>query len=80
MILRYILWAISAYILYKFIFDFIVPLVRTSRQIKRQVNEFQSRMQQQQQQESVQQQSNFTKKETSTSKADDYIDFEEVKN
>ena len=78
MILRYILWALLAYFLYKFIFDFIVPLVRTSRQIKKQVNEFQSRMQQQQQ-EHVQQQNNFSKKESSTSKADDYIDFEEVK-
>jgi len=78
MILRYILWALLAYFLYKFIFDFIVPLVRTSRQIKKQVNEFQSRMQQQQQ-EHVQQQNNFSKKEPSTSKADDYIDFEEVK-
>jgi hypothetical protein len=45
---------------------------------KKQVNEFQSRMQQQQQ-EHVQQQNNFSKKEPSTSKADDYIDFEEVK-
>ena len=77
MIFRYILWALLAYFLYKFIFDFIIPLFRATRHIKKQVNEFQNRMQQQQQEPA--QQNTFTKQTTTPSKAGDYIEFEEVK-
>lgn len=77
MILRYILWLLLAYFLYKFVFEFIVPLLHATRQIKRQANDFHSRMQQQQQE--PMQQSNFTKTGSSSPKEGDYIDFEEVK-
>ena len=75
--ITYILWALLAYFLYKFIFDFIIPLFRTTRHIKKQVNEFQNRMQQQQQDPA--QQKTFTKQTTTSPKAGDYIEFEEVK-
>ena len=38
---QYLLWAFAAYILYNFIFRFVIPLVRVTRQVKKQVREFQ---------------------------------------
>lgn len=85
MILKYFLWALLAYFLYRFIFNFIIPVFRASRDIKKQVNEFKSRMQEQQ---SGYQQADFnqasanahshTAKPTS-SKEGDYIEFEEMR-
>lgn len=77
MIIRYVLWVLLAYFLYKFVFNFILPLFQATRQFKRQVNEFQNNMQQPPK-ETVDE-SNFSKKGSSASKTGDYIDFEEVK-
>ncbi|MET0242590.1 MAG: DUF4834 family protein [Flavitalea sp.] len=35
-----LLWAFVAYLLYNFIFKFVIPLVRVTRQVKRQVRDF----------------------------------------
>jgi hypothetical protein len=65
------------YLLYKLIFDFIVPLYQTTKQVKQKVGEMQQQMnRQQQQQQQFQQQQQ--EKSTKTA-AGDYIDFEEVK-
>lgn len=77
MIIRYVLWVLLAYFLYKFVFNFILPLFQATRQFKRQVNEFQNNMQQTQK-ETVGQPT-FSKNGSPSSKAGDYIDFEEVK-
>ena len=77
MIIRYVIWVLLAYFLYKFVFNFILPLFQATRQFKRQVNEFQNNMQQPPK-ETVDQPS-FSKKGSSSSKTGDYIDFEEVK-
>lgn len=67
------------YLLYKLIFDFIVPVYKASSQMRSKMNE----MNQQQQQYYQQQQSaqTHTEKEKSDIKPakEDYIDFEEVK-
>ena len=60
------------YLLYKLIFDFIVPVARASVQIKSKVNQMNS-----------QQQRNYSNSEASHTKpkpsTEDYIDFEEIK-
>ena len=69
------------YLLYKFIFGLVIPVYRTTRQVKRQMNDMQERFNQQQ---TYQQQSNANTSQTVQSKSkpkndDDYIEFEEVR-
>ena len=77
--MKYVLYAILAYILYQFIFKLVIPVYLASRKIKKGFREMQSRMQEQ-----MQQQQGFTPQPSPTNqapktKAGDYIDFEEVK-
>ena len=77
--MKYVLFAILAYILYQFIFKLVIPVYLASRKIKKGFREMQSRMQEQ-----MQQQQGFTTQTSSSNpapktKAADYIDFEEVK-
>lgn len=77
-----ILWTILAYVLYKFIFRFLLPLFMVSRQMKKQVRQFRDHMEQQQQQHFQQQEAGSASKpnsDASKERAGDYIDFEEVK-
>ena len=53
--LRVILWILLGYFLYKFVFGFLVPVFRVSRQMKRQVRDFQQHMQDAQNQQYKQQ-------------------------
>jgi sortase (surface protein transpeptidase) len=66
------------YLLYKLIFEFIIPIYNTTTQVKQKVNEMQKKMNEQ-----VQPKNNFDTppKQSSTEKPkrDDYIDFEEVR-
>ena len=72
------------YLLYKLIFDFIIPVYQTTKSVKQKMGEMQQKMNEQaQHQQAQQQQANqfsSTAKETSE-KVDkhDYIEFEEVK-
>ena len=77
---RVILLTLLIWFLYNFIFKFVVPVYRTTRQMKDKFREMQSRMQDQ-----AGQQQEFSKTSASapnsSSKAtkEDYIDFEEIK-
>ena len=75
--MKYILYILLGYVLYRFITGFLIPVFRTGKQIKKQFNEMQQGMHDQMQQQSStpppQQQA------TKTSPAGEYIDFEEVK-
>jgi hypothetical protein len=63
------------YLLYKIIFDFIIPVYQTTKQVKKKVSQMQKEMN-----DHIQQSHNNTpKSQPSASKTDDYIDFEEVK-
>jgi hypothetical protein len=67
------------YMLYKLIFDFIIPIYHTTKQVKQKVNEMQRNMNEQANQ---QQRNQFTapaKESSAKPKSDDYIEFEEVK-
>ena len=74
---KYLFWAIGLYILIRFIFNFVIPVYRATRQMKGQMRDFQSRMQQGQ--EGFEQNGNAQKSAKSQSKREDYIDFEEIK-
>lgn len=74
----------ALYLLYKLIFDFIIPVARTTKQVKKQFNEMSNRMQETMKQQQAQQQNNNYSKNTTqvsspSGKNDDYIEFEEVK-
>lgn len=65
------------YLLYKFIFDFIIPVYQSSKKIKKQFGEMQEKMQNDLRNYKNQQAQ--PRQETTPTKEGDYIDFEEVK-
>ena len=70
----------ALYLLYKLIFDFIIPLTKTTKQVKKQFSEMSAQMREKMQQQETQ----FSKTPPANtakprSKQDDYIEFEEVK-
>jgi hypothetical protein len=73
-------YAILIYIVYKLVFDFIVPVSHATKQMKQQFNDVRNNMQQPNEQQQYrhphQQQST---PQQSKGKTDEYIDFEEVK-
>lgn len=75
--IRVILFALLIYFLYRFIFHFLIPVSKVTREMKGKMKEFQNRMQQQQGFQTQPQRP--AKETTSPKKAGDYIDFEEVK-
>ena len=71
------------YLLYKLVFEFIIPVSRASKRMKDQVGEMQEKMRQQQQNEALRKgnvtQASTKTTSTKTPSSNDYIDFEEVK-
>lgn len=75
----FLLW-----LFYKIVFDFIVPVYQSTKQVRRQMSDIQDHMrqqfqqQQQAQQAAEQQQQQRTSQQRATDRGE-YIDFEEVK-
>ena len=65
------------YILYKLIFDFIIPIYQTTKKVKKQFGEMHNKMQEQMNAYNRQQNSQAAEKEEA--KKEDYIDYEEIK-
>ena len=85
MIVRFILFALGIYIIYKVVFDLVIPVFKTTQKIRRQFGDIQQHMQDQMNAQqnghskgSPSQQSS-NRQEPTKSRAGDYIDFEEVK-
>lgn len=74
-IVRILFELLALYLLYKFIFDFIIPIYRTTKQMKGQVKNMQEKMREQEKS----QQMHSTATPTQKAKREDYIDFEEIK-
>ncbi len=76
--IRYILFAFLAWFLYNLVFRFIIPVYRTSKQMRSKFQEMQQQMQ-----EKMQEQQGYkpqaASKTTAPQMNGDYIDFEEVK-
>jgi hypothetical protein len=71
------------YILYKIVFDFIIPVYRASKRMKDQVGQMQQKMQEHQQRQNFPDE-NFVKNDSykdapGKPAAKDYIEFEELK-
>lgn len=69
----------ALYLLYKLIFDFIIPVIRTTKQVKKQFGDMGAQMQEKMNQQQQTTTFNTTKPTTPSKKNDDYIEFEEVK-
>ncbi len=66
------------YFLYKLIFDFIIPLYKSSKQMRGKIHEMHTKMREQQQTQQQKEKQEPPKKQTIISK-DDYLDYEEIK-
>ena len=69
------------YLAYKLIFDFIIPVYRTTKQMKQKMSDLHERMENQHRQNTASTPSpgNTTSKTQSKTAAGDYIDYEEIK-
>ena len=79
-ILRFLFYVFLLYLAFRLVFDFIIPVVRTTRRIRKGFREMHDRMNQNTEQ--YHQQDNYTKQDQSNNNkgsVGEYIDFEEVK-
>lgn len=67
------------YILYKLIFEFIIPIFQTTKQVKKQFGEMQNKMKEQMNTMNKQQASPKAPTANPVPRSDEYIDYEEVK-
>jgi hypothetical protein len=74
--LRYILAVLLIYLAYKLVFDFIVPVYRTTKRVRQQFQDIKNRMEEQNQSST---QDNSSNSEQKPEKVGEYIDFEEIK-
>lgn len=83
MILKYAFLAFVFWLLYKLVFDFIVPVYQSTKHVRRQMGDIQEhlRRQYQQQEQAQKQAAQSQQHRNAPKKADkgDYLDFEEVK-
>ena len=79
--LKLLLYALLAWFLYNLVFKFIIPVYKTTRQMKQKFREMQTNMQEHMnQQPDFTTSSNAAEKTTTNKKSkEDYIDFEEIK-
>ena len=82
--IQFLLYALLAWFLYNLVFKFVIPIYRTTRQVKKKFREMSARMNQSDEQDQMQQRQGFDQKPTpqkqeGTPRKEDYIDFEEIK-
>jgi len=77
-LIRIIFELFVLYLLYKLIFDFIIPVYQTTKQVKQKVGEMQNRMNEQMKQQNKGQ-SSSPGGEGPKPPREDYIEFEELK-
>lgn len=78
---RYVFYALVAYVMYKLIFNFIVPIFLTSRKMRQQFNQARQQMDDQNNQQvhpSAEEKTHVNNTAVS-SKIGEYIDFEEIR-
>ena len=87
-LLKLIFYILAGWFLYKLIFQFIIPVYRGTKQVRRQMQDMQDALRQQYEQQQRQQQQQQTaqqqvppRQQEPVRKRDDgdYIDFEEIK-
>jgi len=75
--IKLIVWGIVIYLIYKFVFELLVPVTKATSQMKDKIQEMQEQQQKMKQQQ--QEQQNNQKKDKPTVDKGDYIDYEEIK-
>jgi hypothetical protein len=76
-IIRVIFELLVLYLVYKLIFDFIIPVYKTTKQVSKKMGEMQSKMNEHINQQ--QQHANTAAEKPAKPAREDYIEFEEVK-
>ena len=77
--MRVLLYALLIWFLYSLIFRFIIPIYKTTRQVKKKFREMHDQMQQEQFQQQGFNQQPTPQKSAPSQRSGDYIDFEEIK-
>ena len=77
-IIRVIFELLVLYLVYKLIFDFIIPVYKTTKQVNRKMGEMQTKMNEQAKQHTNAHQE-AVKTQAARPAKEDYIEFEEVK-
>ena len=67
------------YLVYKLIFDFIIPIYKTTKQVKHKMDEMHQRMQETRHQTVDEESTNNGSAVPRKPSAEDYIDYEEIK-
>ena len=75
---KFIIWGVVIYLIYKFVFELIVPIRKAATQMQDKIKEMQEMQQRQTQQQQAQEPVTQAKSKA-TPNSDDYIDYEEVK-
>lgn len=78
-IIRVIFELLVLYLLYKLIFDFIIPVYKTTKQVSRKMAEMQSKMNDNIKNQQAAAQTNASTEKAARPAREDYIEFEEVK-
>ena len=76
MILSFLFFTFVAYLVFKLVFDFLLPVYKTTRQMRQKFREMNEQMRGQRSQPDAQQKNNA---ESTKSTLGEYIDFEDVK-
>jgi hypothetical protein len=79
MIFKILFYGFLLYLAYRLIFNFIIPIYKTTKQVKRSFRDMQEQMQQRTDQYYQQPQNNASTQKAANGSKGDYIDFEEVK-
>ena len=77
--LNVLLYGLLIWFLYNLVFRFIIPVYKTTRQMKQKFREMQSQMQDQMNQQQANKQTSTLHTENKKEQVGDYIDFEELK-
>jgi hypothetical protein len=80
-ILRFLFYAFLLYLAFRLVFDFIIPVYRTTKRVRKGFKEMQEQMNRHAGQYKQQEQGIHMNKNQNSNEADsdDYIDFEEIK-
>jgi len=78
MILRFLFYVFLFYMLYRLVFDFIIPVYRTTKKVKRGFREMNERMRQHTE-GFTPEKPQVEKQKSGDTKPGDYIEFEELK-
>ena len=78
-LIRVILELFVLYLLYKLVFDFIIPVYRTTKQMKQKMGEMQSRMNEHMEEQQSNSRADASKNQAPKPAREDYIEFEELK-